>query len=162
MTRTAFYRRTAAPGRLLAAGAGALLGGGALVALGAPGLGWALLVVGAGLALFGTSQGGQPKEALILDQRGVTDAILGYGTIPWEQIVLARAEQLGRFWIVGLEVTNPEEWAARTPASMAALRRLDPDHALPTVLLMANRLNQSAEEIARQISARARGARAPG
>jgi hypothetical protein len=82
--------------------------------------------------------------------------------VPWDQIVRAEARQLSRFWIVGLEVTDPEEWHARTPPGMQALRRLDPDSTLPTILLAANRLDQSAEEIARLINARARGSRHPG
>lgn len=157
MTRTAFHRRSVARTPALIGGAACLLGGGALVAFGVSAPGWVLLLLGAGLALVGTGDGGRPKEALILDDRGVTDAVLGYGTVPWDQIVRAEARQLSRFWIVGLEVTDPEEWLARTPPGMQALRRLDPDSTLPTILLAANRLDQSAEEIARLINARARG-----
>jgi len=157
MTRVAFHRRTMAPGRLLVAAVGCLLAGGVLVAFQVSGLGWVLLIVGAGLALLGTSQGGRPKEALILDDRGVTDALTGYGTIPWDQILRAQALQLGHFWVVGLEVRDPEEWIARATPAVAALRRLDPEHGLPPILLMANKLNQGADEIARLVNTRARG-----
>lgn len=157
MTRVAFHQRTMATAPVLVAAIGCLLGGGALVAFEVSGLGWILLLVGAGLALLGTSQDKRPKEALILDDHGVTDAVMGYGTIPWDQIVRAEARQLGRFWIVGLDVTNPEAWLARTPPARLALRRLDEDHTLPPVLLAVHRLDQSADEIARLINARVRG-----
>ena len=158
MTRTAFHRRSVSRVPALVAGTGCLLGGGALVAFGISGMGWVLLLVGAGLAVLGTSQAGPLKEVLVLDERGVTDGVLGYGTVPWAQIVRAEARELSRFWIVGLEVTNPEEWLTRTPPAMQALRKLDPDSGLPPVLLVANRLEQSAAEIARLINARAQGA----
>lgn len=144
----------------LVAGLVAMLVGGLLVLNGLMGVGAVPLLIGGLLVILGARPAIQETARILLEEQGVTDTSLKVGPIPWHEIRGAAVQQLGSsFTLVTLDVVDPARWERQTSEQLGRLRELSArlDFQLPAVFLAASRLDHTAEEIAREINARATG-----
>ncbi|MEO8635039.1 MAG: hypothetical protein ABI587_07165 [Gemmatimonadales bacterium] len=120
--------------------------------------GWIFLLPGGLLALIGTQPGGAPIEAIVVDDMGLSERIIGIGPIPWDQVVRVEAKQIRLMPVIGIYLTDSEVWLARMPVSHKRLVAIGATElGLPPVFFPAIRLDVPVERIVAEINQRARG-----
>jgi hypothetical protein len=144
------YRKLAVGLSVLGIGAGLLL-------LELPAwIGWTLVALGGGSALFQLRALGEETERVVIDDSGIRDSMLPVGTIGWDEIRGAAVQEIGSVAVVALRVRDPERFIRRLPPARQFIARKAVEADLPGLYITLVGTDGDPHTIAQVITQRVR------